>query len=120
MRLYVGGFGQSKANYVARVEGVTEFFDGEKDDISEINNYRAINKLNYLIKRLLDENRDIWAFLDTLEAEVIICDEVGNGIVPMNRDDEIYRNTVGRCCCILAERSDRVIRIICGIGQVIK
>ncbi len=120
MRLYIGGYGQGKLKYVSAVEGISKFFDGEKDNIEDIKNYRALNKLNLLIKRLLDENKDVMDFISKLDMDVVICDEVGNGIVPMDRTDEVYRNTVGRSCCILAEKSERVIRIFCGIGQVIK
>ncbi len=120
MKLYIGGFGQCKLNYVKNNENITEFFDGEKEDISLINNYRGINKLNLLIKRLINKNIDAIDFVKNIDADVIICDEVGNGIVPMDKSEEEYREYVGRCCCILAEKSESVTRIFCGIGQVIK
>lgn len=120
MKLYIGGFGQGKLGYVKKSENITEFFDGEKDDIALIKNYRAVNKLNLLIKRLINENIDVINFIENLKADIIICDEIGNGIVPMDKREEEYREYVGRCCCILAEKSESVIRIFCGIGQVIK
>ncbi len=48
---------------------------------------------------------------------VIICNEVGYGIVPIDRADRIYRETVGRCLCRLAEYSGTVERIVCGLGM---
>lgn len=120
MKLYIGGFGQGKAAFVKRTENITELFEGGQDNIKLIKNYKAINKLNLLIKRLLKEKADVIGFVESLEAEVIICDEVGNGIVPIEKEEEEYREYVGRSCCILAEKSESVIRIFCGVGQVIK
>lgn len=51
---------------------------------------------------------------------VIICDEVGSGVVPLEKDKRIYREYVGRVLCVVAERAEHMERIVCGIGQVIK
>ncbi|MGB8451804.1 MAG: bifunctional adenosylcobinamide kinase/adenosylcobinamide-phosphate guanylyltransferase [Anaerocolumna sp.] len=51
---------------------------------------------------------------------VIICNEVGYGIVPMDKADRIFRETVGRSLCKLAEYSFSVERIVCGLGMKIK
>ncbi len=51
---------------------------------------------------------------------VIICNEVGYGIVPMDRSDRIYRENVGRCLCRLAACSTSVVRIVCGLGMKIR
>lgn len=120
MRLYIGGTGQGKLGYVIKHEGIKEFFDGGKEDIKNIGKYKGINKFNLLIKRLLNTDTDIYLFIQSLNMEVVICDEVGNGIVPVEHSEELYRETVGRVCCMLAEKSERVVRIFCGMGQVIK
>ncbi len=119
MTLYTGGYGQGKLTYVMkRHKG--NVFDGEKDDIEKINGYSIINKYNLLVKRLIAMGRDALEFTEKINAEAVIGDEVGCGVVPADREDTIYRETVGRCMCMLADKSDRVVRIICGIGQVIK
>lgn len=51
---------------------------------------------------------------------IIICNEVGYGIVPADRTDRLYRETVGRCLCRLADGSASVVRIVCGLGMKIK
>lgn len=51
---------------------------------------------------------------------VIICDEVGSGIVPIEQDKRIYREYVGRVLCVVAEKAEHMERIVCGMGQVIK
>lgn len=55
-----------------------------------------------------------------LDDVVITCDEVGNGIVPMERFERNYREAVGRSCCKLASSAETVIQVCCGIGRKIK
>lgn len=64
-------------------------------------------------------------FLDMLisrfrEDAVIICDEVGLGVVPISEEERIYRQAVGRLCCRLAQKADCVERVFCGIAVRIK
>ena len=51
---------------------------------------------------------------------VIISDEVGCGVVPVDDFERSYREAVGRVNCFFAERADQVIRVVCGIGIRIK
>lgn len=51
---------------------------------------------------------------------VVVTDELGCGIVPMDPADREYRETVGRICTCLAARSEEVVRVICGVGMVLK
>jgi len=51
---------------------------------------------------------------------IIVCNEVGSGIVPMEKEERIYREEVGRICCILAKNASQVIRVVCGVGTEIK
>ena len=51
---------------------------------------------------------------------VFTLDDVGCGIVPIDKKDRDYRETAGRIGCNLAAQAQRVIRVCCGIGQVIK
>ena len=51
---------------------------------------------------------------------ILICDEVGGGIVPLKKEDRIYREIVGRALCCAVKKSDRVERVMCGIGQCLK
>ena len=51
---------------------------------------------------------------------VIISDEIGNGIVPLDPFEREYRDRLGRMLVEIASKADRVERVICGIGQRIK
>ena len=51
---------------------------------------------------------------------ILVSDEVGYGVVPIDAFDRAYREAVGRICTKLAGYSHRVTRVVCGIGTVIK
>ena len=60
---------------------------------------------------------------DLLEANsgvVILCDEVGCGVVPVDPAERAWREEVGRLCCDLAKKAQRVERIFCGLSMVLK
>ena len=51
---------------------------------------------------------------------VIVADEVGSGVVPVLKEDRAYREAVGRALCVIAQASEQVTRVVCGIGVRIK
>ena len=46
--------------------------------------------------------------------------EVGGGIVPMDREERAWREACGRALCVLATHADQVTRVVCGIGVRLK
>ena len=52
--------------------------------------------------------------------EIVIATEVGGGLIPLERDQREKRERAGRLACLLAERADTVIRVCCGLPQLIK
>jgi adenosylcobinamide kinase/adenosylcobinamide-phosphate guanylyltransferase len=55
-----------------------------------------------------------------LKKKVIICNETGCGIVPINKEERIKRENTGRLLIFLAKNAENVFRVYCGIGQRIK
>ena len=51
---------------------------------------------------------------------VLICDEVGSGVVPTDPEDRAWREAVGRICCELAPHAEAVYRVTCGLGMRLK
>lgn len=76
--------------------------------------------LHARVRAELAAGRDPMALLETLRGHAVTCDEVGCGVVPVDRADEAYRETVGRLCCALAAEADAVVRVTAGIPQCIK
>ena len=51
---------------------------------------------------------------------VIVANEVGAGIVPIDPGERAYREGVGRALCAIAQNSESVTRAVCGIGVRLK
>ncbi|MCD7726348.1 MAG: bifunctional adenosylcobinamide kinase/adenosylcobinamide-phosphate guanylyltransferase [Clostridiales bacterium] len=130
MRLVIGGAYQGKKEYVKRSYGVEEAQIWQDGYPVPEGSWRCVNGLHELIREMLEsqqteENVDrVAAYLHRLADRspdiILICDEVGNGIIPMEKAERDYRECVGRVLCRLAEEADLVERVHCGIGQVIK
>ena len=54
------------------------------------------------------------------EKRIVIATEIGGGIVPADPEEREKREAAGRLACRLAERADTVIRVCCGLPQVLK
>lgn len=55
-----------------------------------------------------------------LQKEVVICNELGCGVVPMDKDLRQKRDLIGKLCIQLAKNADAVYRVYAGIGVKIK
>lgn len=51
---------------------------------------------------------------------VVVSNELGCGLVPMDKTDRIYREENGRVNCYFANQADEVYRVISGIATRIK
>ncbi|MBQ6928122.1 MAG: bifunctional adenosylcobinamide kinase/adenosylcobinamide-phosphate guanylyltransferase [Oscillospiraceae bacterium] len=52
--------------------------------------------------------------------EIVIATEIGGGLIPADPSEREKREAAGRLACLLAERADTVVRVSCGLGQVLK
>ena len=51
---------------------------------------------------------------------IVAANEVGAGVVPMTKEDRMFREAVGRALCVIAQNAQSVTRCVCGIGVRIK
>ena len=64
---------------------------------------------------------DLTALADRLAVkEVVIATELGGGVVPVDPAVRRKREEAGRLACLLSGRADTVIRVCCGLPQVLK
>jgi adenosyl cobinamide kinase/adenosyl cobinamide phosphate guanylyltransferase len=101
-------------------------FSGKKDYIK--NNYNiseeefeklVIENVQDMVTDATSEN--LVALADKLsQYEFVIATEVGGGVVPVDRNERLKREAAGRLAVMLAQRADNVIRVVCGIPQVLK
>ena len=127
MKLIIGGYAQGKLNYVLQKNDIKirKIWDGEiPKDKDEQKDIVVINHLHHWIKSRIAKGgcpeEEIFAFVENYPDCVIISDEVGNGIIPIEAFEREYRERTGRMLVELAKKAEEVERVICGIGQKIK
>ena len=131
MELYVGGIGQGKLDYVRKKYSEALVYDEDSYEklylLDETEQVVIWNHFHKMVRAELDKGKtpeqilsEVTRVADKIAGIVIISDEIGNGIVPMEKKERIYREETGRILIEIAERAERVERIICGISQRIK
>ena len=129
MELYIGGSGQGKKEYVMERYKQKEFVVAEGDRIEELllrkeENPVLIDHLHLWIREKLKEGENPERMIEKLLSAypdcIVISDEIGNGLVPVEQFEREYRDRTGRILITLAKKAERVERIICGLGQRLK
>lgn len=124
MKLVTGGAYQGKKAYALETYQITEWSDGANCPFEELFTCPGMDHFHEYIRRALKENREISGLAGELTARnpkiVLITDELGCGVVPVDPFDRAYREAHGRLCCQLAAEAEEVVRVICGIGMVIR
>lgn len=126
MIMITGGAYQGKKAYAAERFGLSpeEMIDGTYCGYTELINAKCVYNYHKFIKKLLKNGEDAVQYTTELcgnnSGLIVIMDEIGSGIIPLDREERSWREVTGRCGCIIAERSDEVIRMICGIPEMIK
>ena len=54
------------------------------------------------------------------QKDVVIAVEVGAGVVPLDPEVRRARERAGRLACLLAKRADAVVRLCCGLPELLK
>lgn len=123
-QIIIGGAFQGKTQYATKTYPGLELTDGFNCPLDEIGNCVAINKFHSFTRRWILEGRTKEALLTMLEnnrnLQLLISDEIGYGLVPIDDFEREYREFHGRVMTELAEKADCVERVVCGIPQRIK
>ena len=123
MILIIGGAYQGKTEYAKEKYGVNtdRIYDAEIP--KETEGLFIIDYLHEYIKKQMKEGKDPETELlelKDLPGCILISNEIGNGIVPMDPFEREYREKTGRILIKLAKEAKEVIRVSCGIGQKLK
>ena len=123
-QIIIGGAFQGKTQYATKTYPGLKLTDGFNCPLDEIENCVAVNKFHSFTRRWLLEGRTKEALLTMLEnnrnLQLLISDEIGYGLVPIDDFEREYREFHGRVMTELAEKADCVERVVCGIPQRIK
>lgn len=126
MILITGGAFQGKKTYATETFSLKEedFADGKNCPWDAVYKAKGILHFHEYIRRCLEAERDVSVLAEEIFHQnseiVIVVNELGSGVVPVDAFDREYRETVGRICCALAKEAKEVHRVVCGIGMVIK
>ena len=73
------------------------------------------------VQELAAEAEDLVALADQLaQHPIVIATEIGGGVVPVDPVQRAQREAAGRLACLLAQRADTVVRVCCGLPQLLK
>ena len=120
----------AQSDYQKTLQSIDNKIKNENADVNNIANVNDIVIINHLhlwVKDLLREGMEesevqltILSWVATHPNTILICDELGNGIVPLEKMECIWREQTGRLMIELAKQAERVERILCGLGQRLK
>lgn len=126
MIFIIGGSDQGKRAFARETLGLSEDdFLICSEDTREIDfRFRCIAHIERFALGCVQRGEspeDYWrAHLDRLGDKVLIADDISCGIVPVDPTMRAWREASGRANALLANRAERVWRVFCGLGQVIK
>ena len=85
---------------------------------------KAIDHLELFILECVRQGVSAQEYLKAHEGEladkILIAADITQGVVPMDRIERAWREETGRCLVQLSMKADRVVRVFCGIPQVVK
>ena len=111
----------AQSDYQKTLQSIDNKIKNENADVNNIANVNDIVIINHLhlwVKDLLREGMEeaavqstILSWVATHPNTILICDELGNGIVPLEKMERIWREQTGRLMIELAGQAERVERI---------
>ncbi|MBN7774367.1 bifunctional adenosylcobinamide kinase/adenosylcobinamide-phosphate guanylyltransferase [Clostridium aminobutyricum] len=128
MELIVGGAYQGKLEYVKKTYQIKdeEVFYCEEDaanpqlDLSKKVIYQLENFILACVKQGIGAREYLMDNRGFLENKIIVCMDISQGIVPMDREMRAWREMNGRALIYLSEEAENVVRIFCGLPHKIK
>ena len=116
--------------YNGKLDFVKEKFNVNEDDIF----YCGVNEIDFSKKVICGLHKftynnilkDISSLqyikenINLFKDKIIISDEISRGIVPLKKEERMWREETGRCLQYLSKEASCVYRIFCGIPTIIK
>ena len=112
MILVVGGYDEDIAAYVEKALG----YGREMCAVGALDEAPCVLQAQDLVQETIAES----VVHELLRREVVGLREVGCGVVPLDARDRAWREAVGGLGRALAAQASSVVRVTCGLPQVIK
>jgi adenosylcobinamide kinase/adenosylcobinamide-phosphate guanylyltransferase len=114
MILVVGGLGSGKRDYVLNALGYDE-----ADMAPAVLDERPVLLDLHELIRAEGGFQETW-FAHLCAKAVVVCGEVGCGVVPLDGSERLWREEVGRASTRLAAEAQAVVRLVCGLPHILK
>lgn len=126
MILVIGGAAQGKLAVARRLceQPSPILLDGETADSADLSadSVEIFTHLHRWVRRRVEAGQPVDDFLPLVRHRqlVVICDEIGCGVIPLAPLEREWREQTGRLCCQLAAEAETVIRVSAGIPLILK
>lgn len=126
MKMIIGGSYQGQLQWAKEHYNDITWADGRDCPLDDVFFCQGIYDFHILIRRMLQNDKDLSAkeLADKIVQEnpelIIVSNEIGYGLVPVDAFDRTWREVTGRVCTELAAFSEEVTRVIMGISARIK
>lgn len=120
MRMYIGGAYQGKLSYAKQQNPDIKWRDGASCTLKELLEAQGVYRFQEFIRRHTEIQDLSEQLIRKNPSLVIVTDEIGYGLVPVEEKARNFREQTGRICTKLAAHCERVERIVCGISTRIR
>lgn len=120
MRMYIGGAYQGKLSYAKQQNPDIKWRDGASCTLEELLEAQGVYRFQEFIRKHMEIEDLAEQLIQENPRSVIVTDEIGYGLVPVEDEARNFRERTGRICTKLAAHCERVERIVCGISTRIR
>ena len=124
MILIIGGAYQGKRDYAKNKFGLTDaqIFDCAEGDIAFGARclYGLQNYTRWCVQNGVDAVEVFRANRETWQESILICEDIFCGVVPMGARERAWREMTAKLCGYLSAEAAGVVRVFCGLEQVLK
>ena len=120
MRMYIGGAYQGKLSYAKQQNPDIKWRDGASCTLEELLEAQGVYRFQEFIRKHMEIEDLAEQLIQENPRLVIVTDEIGYGLVPVEEEARNFRERTGRICTKLAAHCERVERIVCGISTRIR
>jgi adenosyl cobinamide kinase/adenosyl cobinamide phosphate guanylyltransferase len=128
MVLIIGGAYQGKLDYAKEEYGLTDedVFTCEEGSTAVGFDEKIVDHFERYVLALIKAGQvpekavGMQLRANRYKGRIIICDDISQGVVPMDTTERAWREGVGRTMVKVAKQADKVVRVFCGIPVVLK
>ncbi|MEG0291586.1 MAG: cobalamin biosynthesis protein CobU [Anaerovoracaceae bacterium] len=122
MILVFGGAYQGKLDFVKKEYGISEsdIFNCSQDEAKIDLNKKVIYGFEKYVMACVKAGISAQGIIDEFKEHIVICNDVSGGIVPIDKEQRAMREMTGRGMIAMADKSETVIRVFCGLVQRLK